>query len=160
MIQTDTPKPTAIIQIEQPKATSYDFDKEIIIPLREKQAEAAKAAHEADLARTRDRVKPFGTYSSSYSFGNCTSYVASRIKVPNSWGNARTWYSSAQAAGWQVGLEPRVGAIATTQTGYYGHVAIVEQISGSQVLVSEMNYAGFNIISQRWTSIQEFVYIY
>ena len=160
MAQTDTPQQAVILEIQKPQSQKVDFDKEVVIPLREKQAAAAKAAHEAELAKTRDRVKPFGTFGSTYYFGNCTYYVASRIQVPNSWGNANTWLGNARASGWQTGLEPRVGAIATTQTGYWGHVAIVEQIDGTRVLVSEMNYAGFNIMSKRWTQASEFAYIY
>lgn len=149
------------------RAQQPDFDRDVIIPLRKIQAaeaakEAAEAAKrlEADIARTRDRVKPTGTYASTYSFGNCTYYVASRIQIPGSWGNANTWLADAQAQGWPTGAAPRVGAIATTTNGYYGHVAIVEAIQGPDVLISEMNYAGFNVVSTRLAAASEFNYIY
>lgn len=167
-VQVDITK-NIMASLELPKPP--DFDHEVLAPLRQFQAEqavieAARAAEAerqrvaAEIARTRDRVRPYGTYGNSYSFGNCTAYVASRVAVPNSWGNANSWFWSAQAAGWPTGGAPRVGAIATTRAGWWGHVALVEAIDGDNVLVSEMNYAGFNYISQRWTYAGEFSYIY
>lgn len=96
-----------------------------------------------------------------YAYGYCTFYVASRRAVPSSWGNASSWYYSAQASGFRVGSAPIPGAIAWTSAGYYGHVAYVEQVSGGQVLVSEMNYAGnWNRVTSRWVSASAFRYIY
>lgn len=121
-------------------------------------AEAARKAEEARLARiaaVAARVAPYGSYGNGYSWGNCTFYVASRIQVPGNLGNANTWddYLGASA-------EPMVGAIAQTDMGWAGHVAIVEGIDGGSVLISEMNYVGYNTISQRWAPISEFKYIY
>ena len=121
-------------------------------------AEAARKAEEARLAHiaaVASRLAPYGTYGNSYSWGNCTFYVASRIQVPGNLGNANTWddYLGASA-------EPLVGAIAQTDAGWAGHVAIVEGVDGGSVLVSEMNYVGFNTISQRWAPVSEFKYIY
>lgn len=101
-----------------------------------------------------------GTTRNSYAFGNCTYYVATRRAVPNGWGNARNWYGSAQRAGWHVDTIPVEGAIAWTPMGYFGHVAIVEKVSGNQVYISEMNYKGWNRVSQRWAPISDFKYIY
>ncbi len=96
-----------------------------------------------------------------YSYGYCTYYVASRRAIPSSWGNAYSWYYNAQANGFRVGALPVPGAIAWTPAGYYGHVAYVEQVSGGQVLVSEMNYnGGWNRVSSRWVSPGSFKYIY
>src|ERR1019366_1757483 len=80
----------------------------------------------------------FGTFANTYAWGNCTYYVASRRRIPNRWGNAVNWYYAAQRAGYSVGTEPAVGAIAWTSAGWAGHVAIVEAISGGSVRVSEM----------------------
>jgi surface antigen len=56
------------------------------------------------------------------------------------WGNANQWGAGARAAGFRVDGSPEVGAVAETTAGAYGHVAVVEAISGSNVIVSEMNY--------------------
>jgi len=56
------------------------------------------------------------------------------------WGNANQWGAGARAAGYRVDSSPEVGAVAETTAGAYGHVAVVEAISGSNVIVSEMNY--------------------
>lgn len=122
----------------------------------------AGAPTNSPIAVPASAFAPFGTYRNSYAWGNCTWYVASRRQVPTNWGNARTWYPRAQAAGWRTGTTPVVGAIAWTSAGYYGHVALVEQVSadGAQVLVSEMNYRGLGIRSSRWTTAASFRYIY
>jgi peptidoglycan DL-endopeptidase CwlO len=60
--------------------------------------------------------------------------------IPGGWGNANQWANSARAAGYTVDNNPEVGAIAQTSAGPFGHVAIVAQIQGSNVIVSEMNY--------------------
>lgn len=109
-------------------------------------------------------IKP-GNKRNGYAFGHCTYYVAGKRAVPSGWGNARTWYVNAQRAGYHVDTKPLPGAIAWTPLGYFGHVAYVEQVSGTQVLVSEMNYygtrgGGWNRISQRWVPVSEFKYIY
>jgi surface antigen/LysM repeat protein len=91
-----------------------------------------------------------GPYTASFPYGQCTYYVAT--KLPVTWhGDAWTWYSNAQAAGWSAGSTPRVGAVMVTwESRYFGHVAYVESINpdGSWV-VSEMNYVGWGVIDQR-----------
>lgn len=97
-----------------------------------------------------------------YAYGYCTYYVAGRRPIPNGWGDARSWYYNAQFSGFRVGRTPAVGAIAWTPRGYYGHVALVEQVNGSMVQVSEMNYNGnWNRVTSRWVNYSEFSgYIY
>jgi len=87
-----------------------------------------------------------------FSYGYCTWYVASRIPVP--WlGNAWEWYGQAQAYGWATGSSPRAGAIMVTWESGYGHVAIVERVNpDGSWLVSEMNFVGWGVISQRTIS--------
>ncbi|MFA6047445.1 MAG: LysM peptidoglycan-binding domain-containing protein [Parcubacteria group bacterium] len=78
----------------------------------------------------------------SFPYGYCTWYVASRRYVP--WGgNAGTWLYHAKAAGYSTGKTPRPGAIMVSSESWWGHVAIVESVSGSSFTISEMNYAGF-----------------
>lgn len=96
----------------------------------------------------------------TYQFGHCTYYVAGKRPVPPGWGHAKHWYGRANAAGFATGTEPSVGAIAWTSAGYYGHVALVEAVEGPMVLVSEMNYTGWNKISRRWVPASTFKYIY
>lgn len=95
----------------------------------------------------------------TYTRGYCTWYVKNmRPDLPNNLGNADTWYSRAAAQGMSVGSTPRVGAVAATKA--YMHVALVVSIDGDRVLVKEMNYKAWNVVSTRWTSASEFLYIY
>ena len=100
-----------------------------------------------------------------YDYGYCTWYVASRIAVPSNWGNANTWDNYAPQSGWTVSSTPRAGAIAQSDKGYEGHVAIVEAVSddGSQMKYSDMNgLAGFGRVGYSgWVSASYFPhYIY
>ncbi len=107
-------------------------------------------------------LAPAGTYANSYIRGQCTSYVASRRPVPRNWGHARSWFARASAAGWATGTTPAVAAIAWTPTGWYGHVALVEEVDvpGGQVLISEVNYLGPYKFDKRWVKSSAFKYIY
>lgn len=99
----------------------------------------------------------------NYAAGNCTWYAKSRRPdASNSWGNANTWYYRAQAQGWNVGLTPKKGAIATSSGGWLGHVAYVEGVSldGKHVTISEMNYHGLYSMNTRTVYYTEFQYIY
>jgi surface antigen len=78
----------------------------------------------------------------SFPYGYCTWYVASRKYVP--WGgNAGTWLYHAKSAGYATGRTPRPGSIMVSSESWWGHVAIVESVSGSSFTVSEMNYKGW-----------------
>jgi len=93
---------------------------------------------------------PVGTYTTlRFPYGYCTYYVATRRPIP--WlGDAWAWYGNAQAMGYPTGSKPRVGAVMVTWESPIGHVAYVESVNadGSWV-VSEMNFRGFAITSQR-----------
>lgn len=110
-------------------------------------------------------VTPKGKAGAGHRFpyGYCTWYVAQKRYVP--WGgNAGTWLYHAKAQGYATGRAPRPGAImVTTENRYYGHVALVEKVSGNTITVSEMNYAGFAKRSTRTLSassraIKGFIY--
>ena len=101
-----------------------------------------------------------GDPGNTYAAGNCTYGVASWVPVPNNWGNANAWASNARSQGYTVSPTPKVGSVATTTAGYYGHVALVIGVTGNTVTIQEMNYAGFGIVSSRSASISEFQYIY
>ncbi len=98
----------------------------------------------------------------TYHYGYCTWYVKNqRPDLPNSLGNANTWYSRAAALGYSVGSTPRVGAVGAHSRGAYGHVVLVEAVHGNgTITVSEMNRVGWGVRSTRTTSASEFVYIY
>ena len=86
-----------------------------------------------------------------FPYGYCTWYVAQRKYVP--WGgNAGSWLANARASGKATGSTPRPGAIMVSGESRWGHVAIVESVSGSSFTVSEMNYAGFGKKSTRTIS--------
>lgn len=78
----------------------------------------------------------------------CVSYAAFKVAVSGRnmpyWGgrgNANQWDENARAAGISVDGNPRVGDIAQTDTGPYGHVMYVEAVlPGGKVHVSQYNY--------------------
>ncbi len=98
-----------------------------------------------------------------FPYGYCTWYVAQKRYVP--WnGNAGTWLYKAKALGYKTGRTPAVGAmVVTTENRFYGHVALVEKVSGDNITVSEMNYTGWAKKSSRTLSgssrvIKGFIY--
>ena len=93
---------------------------------------------------------PTGAYANPrYSWGWCTYYVATRRNV--TWmGDAYQWFANAQAQGYPVGSSPQAGAVMVTWESGLGHVAYVETVnSDGSWLVSEMNFRGFGVTSQR-----------
>jgi surface antigen/LysM repeat protein len=115
------------------------------------------------LSTTSFRVASFSpNYGfNGYDYGYCTYYVASRIAVPSNWGNANTWDNYARATpGWAVSLTPSAGAVAQTDRGSLGHVAIVEAVSpdGTMIKYSDMNgLAGWGRVGYSdWTSASHF----
>lgn len=87
-----------------------------------------------------------------FPYGYCTWYVSQKRFVP--WGgNAGTWIYNAKALGYRTGRTPKVGSIVvTTENRYYGHVALVEKVSGDNITVSEMNYVGWGKTNRRTLS--------
>lgn len=84
----------------------------------------------------------------NFPYGYCTWYVAQKKYVP--WGgNAGTWLYNAKAAGYATGKTPRTGAIIVTSESWWGHVGIVEKVSGNNITISEMNYKGWAKKSSR-----------
>lgn len=163
-----------VSQFEKPLP---DYTKDVLVPLAKAQAkeaaqqaaaeaaaeaaaQAAAAAQQAYLNSIANRVQPTGTYSNNYAWGNCTAYVASRINVPDSLGNADNWAYELGQDGWTVSNEPVVGAIAQTTNGWAGHVAIVEGIGDGYVTVSEENVEGLGVIDTQTYPTSYFNYIY
>ena len=85
--------------------------------------------------------------------GYCTYYVATRMKITFG-GNAKNWLANARASGYVVSKEPAPrSAVVTTDSARYGHVAYVEEVTATAILVSEMNFERFNKVNQRWIPI-------
>ena len=84
-----------------------------------------------------------------FPYGYCTWYVAQKRYVP--WGgNAGAWLYNARSQGYRTGRSPSVGAIVvTTDSAYYGHVALVESVSGGSITVSEMNFNAWGKVDRR-----------
>lgn len=98
-----------------------------------------------------------------YDYGYCTWYAYNRRAalgrpVGGMWGNASSWASLARASGFLVNNTPALGAVMQTPNaaGGYGHVAVVESVDpDGTIMVSEMNYAGWNRKSTRTLSASE-----
>ena len=67
-------------------------------------------------------------------------------------GNANQWPNNARAAGIPVDGSPKVGDVAVSTAGYYGHVMYVEAVSGEKVYVSQYNYHVNGEYSEMWVS--------
>lgn len=134
--------------------------------LEEKRAAAeAEAKRLAEIKNMFVHISSYASDSSgnTYAPGNCTWYAKSRRPdLPNSLGNANTWYYRAQALGWNVGSTPKKGAVGTSTAGWLGHVVYVEGVSldGQSVTISEMNYGGLYSMNTRTVHYTEFNYIY
>ncbi len=78
----------------------------------------------------------------------CVSYTAFKVAASGRYmpywgghGNAKQWPGNASAAGIPVDGSPRAGDIAISLAGPYGHAMYVESVSGSNISVSQYNYA-------------------
>lgn len=100
-----------------------------------------------------------------YVYGYCTWYAANKRAqdgrpIPANLGNASTWKVLAQRAGIPVGNTPKRGAVIwTPPNDYYGHVGYVEEVyADGSVRISEMNYAGWNVVTSRVLTPQQAAY--
>lgn len=116
----------------------------------------------APVQKSVDTVQNFGG-GNTYDYGYCTWYVKNRRgnSLPNTLGNANTWFARAQAAGMATGYAPRAGAVGTTTRGALGHVIYVEAVNGDGTIqISEMNAPTFGVTTYRTANASEFSYIY
>jgi surface antigen len=120
-------------------------------PLPQKATDATASASDSSTATPSlgvARLRTGGGSSAHFPWGYCTWYVATKRYVP--WnGDAHSWYAAAISYGFPVGRTPQPGAMMVTWESWWGHVAYVESVQGSCWTVSEMNYAGFGIMSYR-----------
>ncbi|MBS9334884.1 CHAP domain-containing protein [Fructobacillus sp. M1-13] len=107
--------------------------------------------------------------NNTYPFGYCTYYVKQELPfIGNYWGNARHWSATARQHGYVVDNHPSVGSAVVFQPGQafadstYGHVAVVKEVQGNRIRISEMNArAGFGGVSERWVDgSDQFEYIH
>ncbi|MDR3297810.1 MAG: LysM peptidoglycan-binding domain-containing protein [Candidatus Nomurabacteria bacterium] len=109
-------------------------------------------------------IQNYGYWSNMYystrwqnnpgAFGNCTWFVwywrrnnmGSNYWLPGGTiGNAGTWTYAAWSNAFLKNKTPAYGAVVQTSTGSPGHVAVVVGVvSGSHILIQEMNYGGYN----------------
>jgi N-acetylmuramoyl-L-alanine amidase len=137
----------------------------ILIPDGVKPAEAASYSRTGSSSGVTVSAISFSAKygNNTYARGYCTWYAASRVNVPNNWGNARTWDNYARISGWNVTSTPVVGAIFQTDAGWAGHVGIVDAVSpdGSMILATDMNgWAGYGRVGSKWVSASSYKYIY
>ncbi len=166
---------------ELPATGEVKTDQEIVIPdgqketskptatpdtsdtLRRQYATSAGAGAVTDISSGWKKLEGKAGAGHRFPYGYCTWYVAQKRYVPWS-GNAGTWLYNAKAQGYRTGKTPSVGAIVvTTDSPYYGHVALVESVSGGSITVSEMNFKGWGkvdrrVISTASRSIKGYVY--
>lgn len=96
-----------------------------------------------------------------YAFRNCTDWVAWRVKAPAGLGNAKSWDDRAPSYGYSVGSEPRAGAAAVSNYGFYGHVMYVEAVNpNGTILVSDYNRAGTGKYDINTISPSGLVFVY
>ncbi len=117
-------------------------------PATTRLASASQRQHSYSRSASVESYAPSGKLSKRagsghrFPYGYCTWYVASRKYIP--WGgNAGSWLANARASGKPTGKTPKPGAIIVTGESRWGHVGIVEKVSGNKVVISEMNYSGF-----------------
>lgn len=107
-------------------------------------------------------VDPWGMFNRE-----CVSYTAWKVQqaygnMPN-WGgqgNANQWPADARAAGIRTGSTPKVGSVAISMSGYYGHAMWVEAVAGSMIYVSQMNFDLQGHYSEMWVNGSSFTYLY
>ena len=156
MSNIDSIKPGATIKIP---ARGYEVSATLIAAKENAQnakqlALASRNTVARDSRTTTPTVKQSaGSKVNGYPYGYCTYYVATRRQVPASWGDAKSWLGSAQRAGYATGSEATAGAIMVSSESWWGHVAYVESVDGDSMTISEMNYKGWGIISQRTISV-------
>lgn len=108
------------------------------------------AIHQAGSLVTGSKSTAIVETANSYPWGQCTWGVKNLAPwAGNYWGNAGQWAVSAAAEGFEIGSEPRPGAIAVWphEAGGYGHVAYVTDVeSSSRIKVLESNFNGIQTI--------------
>ncbi len=97
----------------------------------------------------------------------CVSYTAWKVYQTYGYmpwwggrGNANQWPSSAATDGIPTGSTPKVGSVAISMGGAYGHSMWVEAVSGNNIYVSQYNFYLDGNYSEMWVDGSSFTYIY
>jgi surface antigen len=90
--------------------------------------------------------KPYSKVS-NYGNGTCVPYARERTGI-QIFGWAGSFIERANEYGYKTGNIPEIGAIVVTNEGG-GHVAVVEDIKNDLIIISEQNFKGLYVISQR-----------
>jgi surface antigen len=110
-------------------------------------------------------------YNEGYA-GSCVYYALERFHqytgvYPRAFGDARYLATGAAASGWATGSTPRINSLVVFQPGQNGagsptgHVAWVEQVSGNQIYIGEMNAPTAYVVTHRWmTPVSGVRYVY
>lgn len=116
-----------------------------------------------DRAPKDSLIDPWGMYNRE-----CVSYTAWKVyqaygRMPY-WGgrgNANQWPASAQADGIPTGSAPKVGSVAISMAGYYGHAMWVEAVyPNGKIRVSQYNYELQGYYSEMTINASGLTYIY
>ena len=117
----------------------------------------------AGVAFPNTSADPWGMYKRQ-----CVSYTAWKVwksgrHMPywGGHGNANQWDDNARRAGIPVDGNPRVGDVAVSNSGYYGHVMYVEAVYGDgTIYVSQYNANWSGTYSEARVSIGNLVFIH
>lgn len=149
--------PWAIKKIETPKPVTSNkaYTK---APVKNTKTSSSKGYSFSQYAQSEDvndswiyelvKRKPKHTFY----WWNCTWFVA-QYKNVNWWWNAKDWLKNAKSAGHATGSEPSVWSIVVFNGKWYnpryGHVGIVVDMSGNNIIVKDMNYRKINEVTTR-----------
>lgn len=97
----------------------------------------------------------------------CVSYTAWKVYEAYGYmpywggvGNANQWPDNARRAGIPTGTVPKVGSVAVSNVGYYGHTMWVEAVNGNTIYVSQYNYELQGRYSEMSINASGLTYIY
>lgn len=115
-----------------------------------------------DNARQDSLIDSWGMYNRE-----CVSYAAWKVfqtygHMPY-WGgvgNANQWVRNARNTGIPTSSVPKVGSVAISMRGYYGHAMWVEAVKGDMIYISQYNWDLRGHYSEMWVSSANLTYIY
>jgi surface antigen len=145
---TDSALPVGT-QLVIPGGKGPEFDKPAL-PARLSPSLGSSSSRSAGFSVGSGGTPVTAAVGNRFAYGYCTWYVFNRVPYIPWLGDASQWFGGAQANGWPTGQTPRPGAIMVTYESSWGHVAYVESVNGDgSWTVSEMNFRGWNIVSNR-----------
>lgn len=94
-----------------------------------------------------------------YCTRQCVSYAAWAVgasgrSIPMYYGSAKYWLNAAANEGVPIYSTPQKGDVAITTSGTWGHAMYVEDVSGSQIYVSQYNASLSGEFSYQWRNWQ------